>query len=230
MYDSKGRTIKDEVLTKHTPMVKKLAHQLKAKLPPNIEVDDLIQAGMIGLLDALSKYEETVQAQFETYAVQRIRGAMLDQLRENDWMPRGTRKNMKKIELVLNELQQEYSRHPTEIETAKKLRIGNTAIDFTSITPEGKPVSLSSFKGKYVLIDFWASWCGPCQMYGPEFQRASQENQTAVFLKVNTETEQMLAAKYGIRGIPCTILFHNGKEVRRQSGAMNASQVRQFIS
>ena len=106
MYDSKGRTIKEEVLTKHTPMVKKLAHQLKAKLPPNIEVDDLIQAGMIGLLDALSKYEETVQAQFETYAVQRIRGAMLDQLRENDWMPRGTRKNMKKIELVLNELQQ----------------------------------------------------------------------------------------------------------------------------
>jgi RNA polymerase sigma factor for flagellar operon FliA len=123
MYDSKGRTIKDEVLTKHTPMVKKLAHQLKAKLPPNIEVDDLIQAGMIGLLDALSKYEETVQAQFETYAVQRIRGAMLDQLRENDWMPRGTRKNMKKIELVLNELQQEYSRHPTEIETAKKLKV-----------------------------------------------------------------------------------------------------------
>jgi len=60
MYDSKGRTIKDEVLTKHTPMVKKLAHQLKAKLPPNIEVDDLIQAGMIGLLDALSKYEEFV--------------------------------------------------------------------------------------------------------------------------------------------------------------------------
>ena len=49
MYDSKGRTIKEEVLTKHTPMVKKLAHQLKAKLPPNIEVDDLIQAGMIGL-------------------------------------------------------------------------------------------------------------------------------------------------------------------------------------
>jgi RNA polymerase sigma factor for flagellar operon FliA len=123
MYDSKGRTIKEEVLTKHTPMVKKLAHQLKAKLPPNIEVDDLIQAGMIGLLDALSKYEETVQAQFETYAVQRIRGAMLDQLRENDWMPRGTRKNMKKIELVLNELQQEYSRHPTEIETAKKLNV-----------------------------------------------------------------------------------------------------------
>lgn len=123
MYDSKGRAIKDELLTKNTPLVKKLAHQLKAKLPSNIEVDDLIQAGMMGLLDAMTKYEENAQAQFETYAVQRIRGAMLDQLRDSDWMPRGTRKNMKKIELVLNELQQEYARHPTEIETAQKMKV-----------------------------------------------------------------------------------------------------------
>src|SRR5690606_11699177 len=80
-----------------------------------------------------------------------------------------------------------------------------------------------------VVVDFWASWCGPCKMYGPEFEKASKEN-SAVFLKVNTETEQMLSAKFGIRGIPCTILFRNGKEIKRQSGAMNSAQVKQFLS
>lgn len=81
-----------------------------------------------------------------------------------------------------------------------------------------------------VVVDFWASWCGPCKMYGPEFEKASTENTNAVFVKVNTETEQMLSAKFGVRGIPCTILFKNGKELRRQSGVMDSSQVRQFIN
>lgn len=123
MYDAKGRADKDSVFKEHMHLAKKLAHQLKAKLPSNVEVDDLIQAGMIGLLDALSKYEETANAQFETYAVQRIRGAMLDQLRESDWMPRGIRKNMRKIEMVLNELQQELVRPPSESEAAARMNI-----------------------------------------------------------------------------------------------------------
>ena len=80
-----------------------------------------------------------------------------------------------------------------------------------------------------VVVDFWAEWCGPCKMYGPEFQKASLENPKAVFLKVNTETEQSLSAELGIRGIPCTILFKDGKEVKRQAGAMSSSQLNQFI-
>ena len=135
MYDAKGRADRDLVFKDHMHLVKKLAHQLKAKLPPNVEVDDLIQAGMIGLLDALSKYEETALAQFETYAVQRIRGAMLDQLRESDWMPRGIRKNMRKVEMVLNELQQELARPPTETEAAKKMQISLS--DYQHILTEG---------------------------------------------------------------------------------------------
>jgi thioredoxin 2 len=66
-------------------------------------------------------------------------------------------------------------------------------------------------------------------MYGPQFEEASRSRKNAVWLKVNTETEQQLAAELGIRGIPCTIIFSGGKEVRRESGAMSASQLSSLI-
>jgi thioredoxin 2 len=75
-----------------------------------------------------------------------------------------------------------------------------------------------------VVVDFWASWCGPCQVYGPEFEKASLINE-GTFLKVNTESEHLLSQELGIRGIPCTVFFKNGKEVQRQSGAMSADQL-----
>lgn len=83
---------------------------------------------------------------------------------------------------------------------------------------------------KPVVVDFWASWCGPCKVYGPEYEKASKENHNAVFLKISTETEQQLSAELGIKGIPCTILFKNGKEVGRQAGAMSPSQIKQFVN
>lgn len=80
-----------------------------------------------------------------------------------------------------------------------------------------------------VVVDFWASWCGPCKVYGPEFEKASLENPQVVFLKVNTESEKELSARLGIRGIPCTILFKNGKEAKRQAGAMDVNGVSKFL-
>jgi RNA polymerase sigma factor for flagellar operon FliA len=123
MYTVKGKADRDHLLEQHMPLVKRLAHHMKAKLPPSVEVDDLIQAGMMGLLDAINRYEETHGAQFETYAVLRIRGAMLDELRNSDWMPRSTRQNMRKVEGAMNSLQQKLGRAPTESEVAKSLKI-----------------------------------------------------------------------------------------------------------
>ncbi|HEX9171200.1 MAG TPA: RNA polymerase sigma factor FliA [Telluria sp.] len=123
MYTPKGKSDKDHLLTEHMPLVKRLAHHMKAKLPPSVEVDDLVQAGMMGLLDAINRYEDNHGAQFETYAVLRIRGAMLDELRNSDWMPRSTRQNMRKIEAALSALQQRLGRPPTESEVAKSLKL-----------------------------------------------------------------------------------------------------------
>lgn len=123
MYTVKGKADKDTLLTEHMPLVKRLAHHMKAKLPPSVEVDDLVQAGMIGLLDAISRYEETHGAQFETYAVLRIRGAMLDELRSSDWMPRSLRQNMRKVEAAMTTLQQRLGRPPSESEVAKSLKL-----------------------------------------------------------------------------------------------------------
>ena len=123
MYTVKGKVDKDHLLTEHMPLVKRLAHHMKAKLPPSVEVDDLVQAGMIGLLDAINRYEETHGAQFETYAVLRIRGAMLDELRNSDWLPRSMRQNMRKIEVAMNTLQQRLGHPPTESEVAKLLKL-----------------------------------------------------------------------------------------------------------
>lgn len=123
MYTPKGKADKNQLLTDHMPLVKRLAHHMKAKLPPSVEVDDLVQAGMIGLLDAISRYEETHGAQFETYAVLRIRGAMLDELRNSDWLPRSMRQNMRKIEAAMSSLQQKLGHPPTESEVAKLLKL-----------------------------------------------------------------------------------------------------------
>ncbi|MGB7816601.1 MAG: RNA polymerase sigma factor FliA [Methylotenera sp.] len=124
MYTIHGKKDqKDGMLSQHATLVKKLAYQLKAKLPPSVELDDLIQAGMMGLLDAINRYEDIHGAQFETYAAQRIRGSMLDELRNTDWLPRSMRKSMRDLETAISQLEQELGRPPAEKEVAKKLKL-----------------------------------------------------------------------------------------------------------
>jgi RNA polymerase sigma factor FliA len=123
MYTATGKADREALLSQHAPLVARLAYQLKAKLPPSVEVDDLVQAGMIGLLDAVNRYESDHGAQFETYATQRIRGSMLDELRNSDWLPRSIRHNMRRIEGAMSAVQQRLSRPPNEKEIASELQI-----------------------------------------------------------------------------------------------------------
>ncbi|MEJ0003566.1 MAG: RNA polymerase sigma factor FliA [Pararobbsia sp.] len=123
MYTAQGRVTQAEVLTQYAPLVRRLALQLVAKLPASVDLDDLIQAGMIGLLDAAGRYKEDQGAQFETYASQRIRGSMLDELRSNDWLPRSLRKTSREVEQAVHEVEQQVGRAPSETEIAAHLQM-----------------------------------------------------------------------------------------------------------
>lgn len=121
MYTAKGRLDNSSLIRQHSPLVRRLAHQMIAKLPANVELDDLIQVGLIGLTDALSRFDAAQGVQFETFATQRIRGAMLDELRGGDWMSRGTRRQQRSIESAVHKLEQRLGRAPQESEIAAEM-------------------------------------------------------------------------------------------------------------
>ncbi|MEY4750812.1 MAG: hypothetical protein RIQ60_3026 [Pseudomonadota bacterium] len=123
MYTANGRLDVNTMLKQYSPLVRRLAHQMIAKLPANVEIDDLIQVGMIGLTDALSRFDAAQGVMFETFATQRIRGAMLDELRGADWMSRGNRKHQRDIETALHKLEQKLGRAPSEGEIAAEMGI-----------------------------------------------------------------------------------------------------------
>lgn len=122
-YTAKGQLDNSSMLKQYSPLVRRLAHQMIAKLPANVELDDLIQVGMIGLADALTRFDAAQGVQFETFATQRIRGAMLDELRGNDYLSRGTRKQQRSIESAVHKLEQRMGRAPVESEIAREMGI-----------------------------------------------------------------------------------------------------------
>ena len=111
----------ENLLRQHAALVKKIALHLRAKLPDSVQTDDLIQAGMIGLLKAIKSYDGSKGAQFETYAGIRIRGAMLDEVRGSDWTPRSTSKHLRDITNAIHRAEIRLQRPPTDADIAEEL-------------------------------------------------------------------------------------------------------------
>jgi RNA polymerase sigma factor for flagellar operon FliA len=110
-------------IEEYAPLVKQIAHYMMARLPASVEMDDIVQAGMMGLLDAITRYEEEQGAQFETYAAQRIRGAILDELRVSDWLSRGARRESRRVEAAISALEQRHGRLPLQREIAEAMKV-----------------------------------------------------------------------------------------------------------
>ncbi|WP_110708798.1 RNA polymerase sigma factor FliA [Salinicola sp. CR57] len=123
MYTAQGKIDQHAVIEQYLPMVRRHALSLQVRLPASVELDDLIQAGMLGLLDAMGRYDNAHGASFSTYANQRIRGAMIDELRSRDWMPRSVRRSARALDQAVRRLEQQLGRAPEEREIAREMGI-----------------------------------------------------------------------------------------------------------
>ncbi len=133
---------KDKLIMEYAPLIKFIAQKIAVRLPSNIELDDLISSGVIGLMDAIEKYDPTRDNKFKTYAEFRIRGSILDELRAQDWVPRSVRDKAKLLDRTIGELETELGRSPEDEEVAAKLSM--TMDEFYDLVNQVRPVSVLS--------------------------------------------------------------------------------------
>jgi len=138
-----GSADRDELITECLPLVKFIAHRISSRLPSHVDVDDLIHSGILGLMDAVKKFEPDRNVKFKTYAEQRIRGAILDGLRDLDWVPRSLRRKKKDIETAYHLLEQQNGRAATDEEVAAHL--GMPLEDLHHSLDDLKGVTLGAF-------------------------------------------------------------------------------------
>jgi RNA polymerase sigma factor for flagellar operon FliA len=132
--------VKDEIILEYAPLVKYIAQKIASRLPSNIEVDDLISCGVIGLMDAIEKFDPSRDNKFKTYAEFRIRGSILDELRSQDWVPRSVREKAKQVEKAYAKLEKDLGRPATDDEMCEHLQCSMD--EFHDLINKAKSVSL----------------------------------------------------------------------------------------
>ena len=154
-YSQKASARETEALVmRHAELVKRIAYHLAGRLPASVEVDDLIQAGMLGLLEAAANYSEGRGASFETYAGIRIRGAMLDGLRKLDWAPRSVHRKARAVAKAIREIESEIGREARDVEVAD--RMGMKLSEYHRIVEDSAGCQISSLtteEGEITLTD-----------------------------------------------------------------------------
>ncbi len=135
---------REHLILEHLPQIKYIAQRISTKLPSHVELNDLVSAGVLGLLDAIEKFDPSRGVKFKTYAELRIKGAILDSLRNLDWAPRSLRKKSKDLEKVYKELEQKLGRPATDKEVSDEL--GISLEEFYELVDQIKGLNLGSFQ------------------------------------------------------------------------------------
>ena len=143
MYSPEEKQAADQLLEKYTPLVKKIAWHLSSRLPADIHIDDIIQSGLIGLLDASKHYDPSQGAQFETYAGIRIRGAILDEVRRSDWVPKSVHKKARDLTAAIAEIERRTGRDARDVEVAQEL--GVSLDEYYNILQDSNSCRMLSF-------------------------------------------------------------------------------------
>lgn len=129
--DRRDQAARDHLVLRYAPLVKYVAGRLASGLPDRVELSDLISYGMFGLIDAIDKFEPAMGYKFETYAIRRIQGAILDELRALDWVPRSVRTRARQVERALAKLESDLGRAPSDAELAAELDMSETFLQET---------------------------------------------------------------------------------------------------
>ncbi len=149
--DPTNRDLRNRLVERYLPLVKYNGERIWSRLPEGVELDDLISAGVFGLMDAIDAFDLTRGVKFETYCVPRIRGAMLDELRTMDWVPRLVRSKASKLNEALKTLEARHGRAPTEVELAKHMEL--TVPELEKMIIEANAVNLISLNKKWYETD-----------------------------------------------------------------------------
>jgi RNA polymerase sigma factor for flagellar operon FliA len=123
------RYTREEVIHRYIHLVKYVAGRISVNLPPNVEVNDLINDGVVGLIDAIEKYDDQRGVKFETYAITRIHGAIIDALRALDWVPRAVRQKARELERIQHDIEAETGRQATDAEVAQRLGVSRRELE-----------------------------------------------------------------------------------------------------
>jgi RNA polymerase sigma factor for flagellar operon FliA len=179
-----------DLVTSYANLVKRIAHHVKARLPDSVQLDDLIQAGMIGLLEAHENYDGSRGANFETFASIRIRGAMIDEVRRGDWTPRSVHKNGRKLDVALRAAQAKLGRPPQDREIAAEL--GVSMDDYFTMLNDTVGHKLVSFEE---TVEGEEAEPGTYDL-GTLFESAAFREQLAEAIRTLPEREQLIVSLY----------------------------------
>ncbi|MCI9463252.1 MAG: FliA/WhiG family RNA polymerase sigma factor [Lachnospiraceae bacterium] len=199
-YDkTKSPEVREKIILEYAPLVKMVAGRLSMYLGYNVEYEDLVSYGIFGLIDAIDKFDSLKDVKFETYASLRIRGAILDQIRKMDWIPRTIRQKQKKIDAAIKEIEAKCGRSATDEEIAASLGISNDEyIDWQSQMKVTNVVSLNEFLEQGSEIPSDNNYNRNAQFDGPEevIERDELKRILAEALELLTEKEQKVILLY----------------------------------
>lgn len=149
--DPRRRELRNELIEHFYEIVKFTAERMRVKLPAEVEVDDLMSAGLFGLMDAIEAFDPDRGVKFETYCAQRVRGAIVDELRSMDWVPRLVRSRTARVERVRRQIEMRTGQRPTDTEVADQLSVPTD--EFSKLCKDSRPVGIVSLNRKFFETD-----------------------------------------------------------------------------